>query len=95
MNSEHPDPERRAEPNQNALRRFCAAYYDEWVVSVLSGQNRPTLSAGICRSLEAAVGEAALEDFLAEEQEKGRLETIADYKSADWKDPVWLLKDYM
>lgn len=77
------------------MRRFCTAYYDEWVTSVLNGKGGPTLSAGLCRSFEMMMGEGDLHAFLKAEVEVGALEIIADYKTASWDEPVWILKDYM
>jgi hypothetical protein len=82
-------------PPQELLRKFCAAYYDEWVVAVLEGVGGPSLSAGICRSLEAMVGETDLADFLQKAVANGQIEVVADFKTEGWEAPAWRITDYM
>ena len=77
------------------LRRLCSAYYDEWVVAVLGGVGGPSLSAGLCRSMEAAFGEAELLEFLEKAVADGQIEIVADFKTAGWETPAWLITDYM
>lgn len=77
------------------LRRFCTAYYDEWVVAVLNGKGGPLLTAGLCRSLEAAVGEVAFSEFIEVRKNEGTIKIVADFKTARWDAPAWVLLDYM
>jgi len=82
-------------PSKELLRKFCTAYYDEWVVAVLGGVGGPSLSAGLCRSLEAIVGEADLAAFLEEAVTNGQIAILADFKTEGWETPAWQITDYM
>ena len=77
------------------MKRFFAAYYDEWVLAFHHGQDGPIISAAVYRSLRGAVGELVFDDFVVEMIAIGKVKPLVDFSKAHWDTPVLQLLDYM